>query len=120
MLLAYAEACTPHIQYELEEKQKRIAASPGGLDPEEVFESLPESMKAAFEVGRLLFAHVLGSRKQRQDMAVIANIGRSLSHVTSCCAMVMDMCVFASAGAGYRDAQGSSEEHERRRRGVPH
>lgn len=29
-------------EYEAEEKAKRIAASPGGLDPQEVYESLPE------------------------------------------------------------------------------
>ncbi|VDN05383.1 unnamed protein product [Thelazia callipaeda] len=43
-------------EYEAEEKAKRIAASPGGLDPQEVYESLPEEMKAAFdcqEVSRL-------------------------------------------------------------------
>ncbi|VDK64293.1 unnamed protein product [Onchocerca ochengi] len=43
-------------EYEAEEKAKRIAASPGGLDPQEVYESLPEDMKAAFdsqEVSRL-------------------------------------------------------------------
>lgn len=28
-------------EYEAEEKAKRIAASPGGLDPQEVYESLP-------------------------------------------------------------------------------
>ncbi|KHJ89464.1 Cdc37 protein [Oesophagostomum dentatum] len=30
-------------------KQKRIAAAPGGLDPQEVYESLPEEMRAAFD-----------------------------------------------------------------------
>jgi len=35
-------------EYEAEEKAKRIAASPGGLDPEEVMESLPQSLKDAF------------------------------------------------------------------------
>uniref|UniRef100_A0A0N5AHJ4 Hsp90 chaperone protein kinase-targeting subunit n=1 Tax=Syphacia muris TaxID=451379 RepID=A0A0N5AHJ4_9BILA len=43
-------------EYEAEEKAKRIAASPGGLDPQEVYESLPEDMRAAFdsqEVARL-------------------------------------------------------------------
>uniref|UniRef100_A0A0R3RQX0 Hsp90 chaperone protein kinase-targeting subunit n=1 Tax=Elaeophora elaphi TaxID=1147741 RepID=A0A0R3RQX0_9BILA len=43
-------------EYEAEEKAKRIAASPGGLDPQEVYESLPEDMRAAFdsqEVSRL-------------------------------------------------------------------
>ena len=29
-------------EYEAEEKAKRVAASPGGLDPQEVYESLPE------------------------------------------------------------------------------
>lgn len=29
-------------EYEAEEKAKRIAASPGGLDPQEVYESLPK------------------------------------------------------------------------------
>ncbi|VDK31527.1 unnamed protein product [Anisakis simplex] len=29
---------------EADEKAKRIAASPGGLDPQEVFDSLPEVM----------------------------------------------------------------------------
>lgn len=36
-------------EYEAEEKAKRIAASPGGLDPQDVYESLPEEMKAAFD-----------------------------------------------------------------------
>ncbi|MCP9262325.1 Hsp90 co-chaperone Cdc37 [Dirofilaria immitis] len=43
-------------EYEAEEKAKRIATSPGGLDPQEVYESLPEDMRAAFdsqEVARL-------------------------------------------------------------------
>lgn len=36
-------------EYEAEEKKKRIAASPGGLDPQEVYESLPEvSLKGIF------------------------------------------------------------------------
>ncbi|KJH40708.1 Cdc37 protein [Dictyocaulus viviparus] len=30
-------------------QEKRIAAAPGGLDPQEVYESLPEEMRAAFE-----------------------------------------------------------------------
>uniref|UniRef100_A0A915AJ20 Hsp90 chaperone protein kinase-targeting subunit n=3 Tax=Parascaris univalens TaxID=6257 RepID=A0A915AJ20_PARUN len=36
-------------EYEAEEKAKRIAASPGGLDPQEVYDSLPDEMKAAFD-----------------------------------------------------------------------
>lgn len=43
-------------EYEAEEKAKRIAAAPGGLDPQEVYESLPEEMRDAFdsqEVARL-------------------------------------------------------------------
>uniref|UniRef100_A0A0K0CSU3 Hsp90 chaperone protein kinase-targeting subunit n=1 Tax=Angiostrongylus cantonensis TaxID=6313 RepID=A0A0K0CSU3_ANGCA len=36
-------------EYEAEEKEKRIAAAPGGLDPQEVYESLPEEMRAAFD-----------------------------------------------------------------------
>lgn len=36
-------------KYEKEEKEKRIQASPGGLDPEEVFNSLPKQMQEAFE-----------------------------------------------------------------------
>jgi cell division cycle protein 37 len=35
-------------EYEAEEKQKRIAASPGGLDPQEVFETLPVELQQAF------------------------------------------------------------------------
>ena len=37
-------------QYEEEEKKKRIAASPGGLDPQEVMDTLPAVMREAFEV----------------------------------------------------------------------
>ncbi|KAI6196717.1 Hsp90 chaperone protein kinase-targeting subunit [Aphelenchoides besseyi] len=47
--LALAEA-------ESEEKTRRIQESPGGMDPQEVFESLPESMQEAFQsqsVGKL-------------------------------------------------------------------
>ncbi len=29
-------------EYEAEEKRKRIAASPGGVDPQEVYEELPQ------------------------------------------------------------------------------
>ncbi|WKX93537.1 hypothetical protein Q1695_011088 [Nippostrongylus brasiliensis] len=36
-------------EYEAEEKEKRIAAAPGGLDPQEVYESLPAEMRAAFD-----------------------------------------------------------------------
>jgi len=36
-------------EQEKEEKAKRIEESPGGLDPQEVFESLPESWQACFE-----------------------------------------------------------------------
>jgi len=36
-------------EHEKEEKAKRIAASPGGLDPQEVFESLPETWQKCFE-----------------------------------------------------------------------
>lgn len=36
-------------EYEAEEKAKRIAASPGGLDPQEVYNSLPPDMKEAFD-----------------------------------------------------------------------
>lgn len=34
---------------EAEEKEARIKASPGGLDPQEVFEELPEEMRKCFE-----------------------------------------------------------------------
>lgn len=34
---------------EAEAKAKRIAESPGGLDPQDVFESLPEAMQEAFQ-----------------------------------------------------------------------
>ncbi|KAL3077252.1 hypothetical protein niasHS_013241 [Heterodera schachtii] len=34
---------------EAEEKKKRVAQSPGGLDPQEVFDSLPAEMQEAFE-----------------------------------------------------------------------
>ena len=43
-------------EIEEEEREERIKASPGGLDPNEVFEALPAEMRAAFEsreVGRL-------------------------------------------------------------------
>uniref|UniRef100_A0A914ZYM4 Hsp90 chaperone protein kinase-targeting subunit n=1 Tax=Parascaris univalens TaxID=6257 RepID=A0A914ZYM4_PARUN len=43
-------------EQEADEKAKRIAASPGGLDPQEVFDGLPQEMKEAFaskEVERL-------------------------------------------------------------------
>ncbi|VDM78307.1 unnamed protein product, partial [Strongylus vulgaris] len=36
-------------EFEAEEKEKRIAAAPGHLDPQEVYESLPEEMRAAFD-----------------------------------------------------------------------
>lgn len=36
-------------EHEAEEKKKRIEASPGGLDPQEVFESLPEEWQKCFE-----------------------------------------------------------------------
>eukprot|EP00124_Ichthyophonus_hoferi_P002141 Ihof_evm2s135 gene=Ihof_evmTU2s135 len=36
-------------EYEAEEKAKRIAASPGGVDPQEVMESLPKVLRDAFE-----------------------------------------------------------------------
>jgi hypothetical protein len=36
-------------EHEKEEKAKRIAASPAGLDPQEVFESLPEAWQKCFE-----------------------------------------------------------------------
>ena len=36
-------------EVEAEERQARIDASPGGLDPVEVMESLPQSMRDAFE-----------------------------------------------------------------------
>ncbi|XGW11573.1 hypothetical protein V3C99_012785 [Haemonchus contortus] len=36
-------------EYEAEEKEKRVAAAPGGLDPQEVYESLPAEMRAAFD-----------------------------------------------------------------------
>ncbi|PAV60763.1 hypothetical protein WR25_25428 [Diploscapter pachys] len=36
-------------EYEAEEKEKRIASAPGGLDPIEVYDSLPEEMKTAFD-----------------------------------------------------------------------
>eukprot|EP01134_Creolimax_fragrantissima_P005169 CFRG5169T1 len=36
-------------EVEAEEKQKRIDQSPGGVDPEEVMNELPQSMKDAFE-----------------------------------------------------------------------
>ena len=35
-------------EMEAEERQQRIEASPGGLDPQEVFNSLPEEMREAF------------------------------------------------------------------------
>lgn len=36
-------------ELEVQEKAKRIAASPGGVDPLEVLESLPEELRSAFE-----------------------------------------------------------------------
>ncbi|CAB3404827.1 unnamed protein product [Caenorhabditis bovis] len=36
-------------EYEAEERAKRIETSPGGLDPQEVFETLPEEMQKCFE-----------------------------------------------------------------------
>uniref|UniRef100_A0A914UT87 Hsp90 chaperone protein kinase-targeting subunit n=1 Tax=Plectus sambesii TaxID=2011161 RepID=A0A914UT87_9BILA len=36
-------------EMEKEEREKRIAASPGGVDPQEVYESLPEKMREAFD-----------------------------------------------------------------------
>ena len=36
-------------EHEKEEKAKRIEESPGGLDPQEVFETLPESWQECFE-----------------------------------------------------------------------
>ncbi|XP_054159006.1 hsp90 co-chaperone Cdc37-like [Oppia nitens] len=36
-------------EVEEEERKKRIASSPGGLDPEDVFNSLPESLQKCFE-----------------------------------------------------------------------
>ncbi|CAI5442278.1 unnamed protein product [Caenorhabditis angaria] len=36
-------------EYEAEERQKRIEQAPGGLDPQEVFETLPEEMRNCFE-----------------------------------------------------------------------
>jgi cell division cycle protein 37 len=36
-------------QYEEEERKKRVEASPGGLDPQDVFDTLPEALKACFE-----------------------------------------------------------------------
>lgn len=36
-------------EYEAEEKAKRIAAAPGGVDPQEVYETLPEEMRACFD-----------------------------------------------------------------------
>lgn len=36
-------------ELEAEEKKKRIEAAPGGLDPQEVYESLPKEMKDAFD-----------------------------------------------------------------------
>jgi cell division cycle protein 37 len=36
-------------EIEEEEKQKRIAGAPGGLDPQDVFESLPKEMQECFE-----------------------------------------------------------------------
>lgn len=35
-------------EYEAEEKEKRVKESPGGLDPQEVFETLPLEMQEAF------------------------------------------------------------------------
>ena len=35
-------------EMEAEEREQRIKASPGGLDPQEVFNSLPEEMREAF------------------------------------------------------------------------
>ncbi|CAL2035021.1 unnamed protein product [Caenorhabditis brenneri] len=36
-------------EVEAEEKEKRIKASPGGIDPQDVFEELPEEMRKCFE-----------------------------------------------------------------------
>uniref|UniRef100_A0A914HV96 Hsp90 chaperone protein kinase-targeting subunit n=1 Tax=Globodera rostochiensis TaxID=31243 RepID=A0A914HV96_GLORO len=36
-------------EVQAEEKEKRVAESPGGLDPQEVFDTLPEEMQEAFE-----------------------------------------------------------------------
>ncbi|VDO14779.1 unnamed protein product, partial [Brugia timori] len=41
-------------EYETEEKAKRIAASPGGMDPQEVYESLPEVFLSFFWVNQIL------------------------------------------------------------------
>lgn len=35
--------------YYISIQAKRVAASPGGLDPQEVYEKLPEEMRVAFD-----------------------------------------------------------------------
>ncbi|XP_023212656.1 hsp90 co-chaperone Cdc37-like [Centruroides sculpturatus] len=44
-----AEACIQKIAKEIEEEEREKKLGPGGLDPVEVFESLPEKMKECFE-----------------------------------------------------------------------
>jgi cell division cycle protein 37 len=36
-------------EYESEEKAKRIASAPGGIDPQEAYDSLPDEMKKCFD-----------------------------------------------------------------------
>lgn len=56
-------------EYEAEEKAKRIAASPGGLDPQEVYESLPEDMKAAFDSQEVARLQEVAQRMDREVFA---------------------------------------------------
>jgi cell division cycle protein 37 len=54
----------------MEEREARIKASPGGLDPIEVMESLPAEMREAFESQEV---HRLQEVAAKMDIAVFQN-----------------------------------------------
>lgn len=86
---------------EAQERQKRIAQSPGGLDPYEVLDSLPQAMREAFEA---------------RDMAKLQEVLRTMDlkdaqhHMKRC--VDSGLWVPGGANAGDADASGAPEDDE--------
>jgi len=54
-------------EYEAAEKQKRIAASPGGVDPQEVYEELPQAMRDAFDSQDVSRLQVVAAEMDKEE-----------------------------------------------------
>ncbi|KHN88711.1 putative Hsp90 co-chaperone cdc37 [Toxocara canis] len=86
-------------EYEAEEKAKRIAASPGGVDPQEVYDSLPPEMKEAFD---------------SQDVARLQAVAQSMDQEVFCHHLkrCIDSGLWIPDANAHNEADGTATKNE--------